>query len=100
MCMHMGRECRAMTGLYVRESLPAGEPGRGSDVSPTRHSLPLPSIPAVDMQKQSAHLCGLIAFGDPYGNRTHVTAVKGRCLNRLTNGPYKRRSENRCAFVW
>ena len=28
-------------------------------------------------------------FGDPYGNRTHVTAVKGPCLNRLTNGPYK-----------
>ncbi len=26
-------------------------------------------------------------IGDPYGNRTHVTAVKGRCLNRLTNGP-------------
>ena len=25
--------------------------------------------------------------GDPYGNRTHVSAVKGRCLNRLTNGP-------------
>ena len=29
--------------------------------------------------------------GDPYGNRTHVTAVKGRCLNRLTNGPKLRR---------
>ena len=29
----------------------------------------------------------LFLFGDPYGNRTHVTAVKGRCLNRLTNGP-------------
>ena len=28
------------------------------------------------------------AFDDPYGNRTHVTAVKGPCLNRLTNGPY------------
>ena len=28
-----------------------------------------------------------VFFGDPYGNRTHVTAVKGRCLNRLTNGP-------------
>ena len=27
-------------------------------------------------------------FYDPYGNRTHVTAVKGPCLNRLTNGPY------------
>ena len=24
---------------------------------------------------------------DPYENRTRVTAVKGRCLNRLTNGP-------------
>ncbi len=27
-------------------------------------------------------------FNDPYGIRTRVTAVKGRCLNRLTNGPY------------
>ena len=26
-------------------------------------------------------------FYDQYGNRTHVTAVKGPCLNRLTNGP-------------
>ena len=25
--------------------------------------------------------------GDPNGIRTHVTAVKGRCLNRLTIGP-------------
>ena len=25
--------------------------------------------------------------GDPYGTWTHVTAVKGRCLNRLTKGP-------------
>ena len=25
---------------------------------------------------------------DPYGTRTRVTAVKGRCLNRLTNGPF------------
>ena len=25
--------------------------------------------------------------GDPYGIRTHVSAVKGRCLNPLTNGP-------------
>ena len=24
---------------------------------------------------------------DPYGIRTRDTAVKGRCLNRLTNGP-------------
>ena len=25
--------------------------------------------------------------GDPYGNRTHVCGVRGRRLNRLTNGP-------------
>ena len=29
----------------------------------------------------------LFAFGDPIGTRTRVTAVKGRCLNRLTMGP-------------
>ena len=29
----------------------------------------------------------LFFVGDAYGNRTHVTAVKGPCLNRLTNGP-------------
>ena len=34
----------------------------------------------------------LESFYDPYGNRTHVTAVKGPCLNRLTNGPYKYRA--------
>ena len=31
---------------------------------------------------------GMISsFGDPYENRTRVTAVKGPCLNRLTTGP-------------
>ena len=30
---------------------------------------------------------GLELFGDPNGTRTHVTTVKGWCLNRLTNGP-------------
>ena len=43
------------------------------------------SIPT-DKQKTPHHLVRSF-FGDPYGNRTHVTAVKGRCLNRLTNGP-------------
>ena len=27
-------------------------------------------------------------YGDPAGIRTRVTAVKGRCLNRLTTGPF------------
>ena len=44
---------------------------------------------------QKSHFCLVdksgIFVGDPYGIRTHVTAVKGRCLNHLTNGPYKRR---------
>ena len=26
--------------------------------------------------------------GDPYGIRTHVNGVRGRCLNHLTKGPY------------
>ncbi len=30
---------------------------------------------------------------DPYGIRTRVTAVKGRCLNHLTNGPFKKMAE-------
>ncbi len=37
--------------------------------------------------KKDRHPMVSVFFGDPYGNRTHVTAVKGRCLNRLTNGP-------------
>ena len=36
--------------------------------------------------------------GDPYGTRTHVTTVKGWCLNRLTNGPYIY-IENEIVFV-
>ena len=29
----------------------------------------------------------LLTSGDPWENRTPVTGVRGRCLNRLTNGP-------------
>ena len=29
----------------------------------------------------------LTTYNDSYGNRTRVTAVKGRCLNRLTKEP-------------
>lgn len=27
---------------------------------------------------------------DPYENRTRVCAVRGRCLSRLTNGPFQK----------
>ena len=37
--------------------------------------------------KKGVLLHSFFVIGDPYGNRTHVTAVKGPCLNRLTNGP-------------
>ena len=42
----------------------------------------------------------ILHYGDPYGIRTRVTAVKGRCLNRLTKGPsilvvYIKRASNR-----
>ena len=40
------------------------------------------------MQKQKKKSSDFFSFGDPNGIRTHDTAVKGRCLNRLTNGPY------------
>ena len=38
-------------------------------------------------QKGHSFECPFRFVGDPYGNRTHVTAVKGPCLSRLTNGP-------------
>ena len=39
-------------------------------------------------KKKKSHFRTTFLFGDPDGNRTRVTAVKGRCLNRLTTGPY------------
>ena len=32
--------------------------------------------------------------GDPYGNRTRVAGVRGRSLNRLTNGPQSIKERN------
>ena len=40
------------------------------------------------IEKDPAAWSNWVPSGDPYGIRTHVTAVKGRCLNRLTKGPY------------
>ena len=37
---------------------------------------------------KKAPLLRCFFHGDPDENRTRVTAVKGRCLNRLTTGPY------------
>ena len=41
----------------------------------------------------------VLSASDPCGNRTHVNGVRGRCLNRLTNGPYKKRSRHLPIFT-
>ena len=38
--------------------------------------------------------------GDPYGNRTHVFAVRGRCLSLLTNGPCSSDWRNVAIIAW
>ena len=51
----------------VKKNFPDSPPeGRSSNHKPAKH---------------------LFLSGDPYGNRTHVCGVRGRRLNRLTNGP-------------
>ena len=51
----------------------------------------VPSIPRSGCIKKLLNPKIEELFYDPYGNRTHVTAVKGPCLNRLTNGPKRYR---------
>ena len=46
------------------------------------------SIRTVSHKAKKTGLNPVFFAGDPYGTRTHVTTVKGWCLNRLTNGPY------------
>ena len=41
-------------------------------------------------KKQKTPAIADVFYGDPCENRTRVTAVKGPCLNLLTNGPYDR----------
>ena len=46
-----------------------------------------PDLPAWQAGVLTATLRDL-KNGDSYGTRTRVTAVKGRCLNRLTKEPF------------
>ena len=43
-----------------------------------------------DTKRKNSVPFGTLLCGDPDENRTRVTAVKGRCLNRLTTGPNMR----------
>ena len=108
--------------LQQRRPLPAAETGRScwgsgqQDARPLQGPLQTLSAATRDIKKEPTGLffaacrrpCSFdSSYGlhekipdpkirdfihDPYGNRTHVTAVKGPCLNRLTNGPYKYRA--------
>ena len=44
--------------------------------------------PVIRVLQTHALPLGYVAINDPNEIRTRVTAVKGRCLNRLTMGPY------------
>ena len=61
-----------------------------ADYFPGRRTRRVRFSPVCSKTKKSAKSVDLTVFGDPYENRTRVTAVKGRCLNRLTTGPYMR----------
>ena len=78
----------------IREFAPSDELPTGKDGAMFRtHILKICDFPggflfgAHHKHKKDTHQECPFCVGDPYGNRTHVTAVKGPCLNRLTNGP-------------
>ena len=87
------------TVLQEREPVGSGEErnsagsGRRTGTLPQRENPPVagflyrPFASFRSQTKKTTHHFGVLFFGDPYGTRTHVTAVKGRCLNHLTNGP-------------
>ena len=68
----------------LRESLSDLRAGYANPIVRFAHEM---GSRRVSKKGTGALMCSCSFFGDPYGNRTHVTAVKGRCLNRLTNGP-------------
>ena len=57
---------------------------RTPDISHVKRTLYQLSYASLETTR--GHTCCPLA-GDPYGTRTRVAAVKGRSLNRLTNGP-------------
>ena len=69
-CVHLPRTKKQSAGLFFAAC------GR-----------PSCSIPRTEAPKNPPSLSWGAFFGDPCGNRTHVNGVRGRCLNRLTNGP-------------
>ena len=52
-----------------------------------KHRLVLRGIQPLRHISEPSLSAKIHPFGDPCGNRTRVTGVRGRCLDRLTNGP-------------
>ena len=65
---------------------PEGVPSAERRASPSREPFGF-AAPLSDQNKKHSLKSCAFCFGDPIGTRTRVTAVKGRCLNRLTMGP-------------
>ena len=59
-----------------------------------RCSTPEPLPHTFHICKAAVSSAALSFSGDSTGNRTRVTAVKGRCLDRLTMEPYKNKTGN------
>ena len=57
--------------------------------------LPVPPIARALCKNRDQQMPISACNGDSIENRTRVTAVKGRCLNRLTMGPYDEKKLNR-----
>ncbi len=70
----------AESHIYQRKAGRTNEHGEG---------LTLEENGVKKILNQTCKRFGLELSGDPNGTRTHVTTVKGWCLNRLTMGPSK-----------
>ena len=86
---HYGKQERALIvsrsePLYDGEQRtrpPAGGPGRGSDVPPARHSLPLPSSPLQSITKKKHRPWAVFLFVNVRvkGTKTKKERLKGTC---------------------
>ena len=72
-CVRNGNRCTLITinTHYIEKRIRV--------ISPCNHTAPLSGC-----QEK---------VGDPWGNRTPVCGVRGRRLNRLTNGPFQQTSQ-------
>ncbi len=84
----MARACKppALLKQSGRPFLPGGTPDDRQALLDSRKCRPDKNV----IKRKIPALNEQVFSGDPCGNRTHVNGVRGRCLNRLTNGPYKR----------